>query len=101
MEPIEMTMQDGTGSSLDADLIGGPGQMVIYDGTKWTFADNYPTTISLQTMMELTDPNIQEGIVHILKASFTEPNIIIKFIDQLSPTEELRQLRTTIWQMIR
>lgn len=96
-----MTMQDGTGSSLNADLIGGPGQMVVYDGTKWVFAENYPTTISLQTMMNLTEPNIQEGIVYILKGSFTDPRMIEKFINDLSPTEELRQLRTTIWQMIR
>jgi hypothetical protein len=51
--------------------------------------------------MDLEDPNVQEGIIHILKGSFTEPQMIEKFINQLSPTEELRQLRMTIWQMIR
>lgn len=92
---------DGSGSGLDADLIGSPGQMLVFNGTTWEFAENYPTSISLQTMMDLTDPNIQEGIVHILKSSFTDPKMIEKFIRDLSPTEELRQLRNTIWQMLR
>ena len=82
-------------------MTGEPGQMLVFNGTSWEFADNYPTTISLQTMMDLTDPNIQEGIVHILIGSFTDPKMIAKFIDQLSPTEELKQIRTTIWQMLR
>lgn len=80
---------------------GEPGQMLVFNGTSWEFSDNYPTTISLQTMMDLTDPNIQEGIVHILMGSFNDPKMIQKFIDQLSPTEELKQMRTTIWQMLR
>lgn len=79
----------------DADKI------LFYNGFTWEFNKEYPSTISLQTVMELTDPNVQEGIIHILKASFNEPRMIEKFIDQLSPTEELRQLRMTIWQMIR
>lgn len=82
-------------------MTGEPGQMLVYNGTSWELADDYPTTISLQTMMDLTDPDLQEGIVHILKGSFTDPKHIEKFIDQLSPTEELKHLRYTIWQMIR
>lgn len=78
-----------------------PGQMLVFNGTNWELADDYPTTISLQTMMDLTDPNIQEGIVHILMGSFTDPKHIDKFINQLSPTEEIKQMRMTIWQMLR
>lgn len=101
MDYTQMTEYDGTGSGLDADLIGGPGDMIVFNGCTWELSNNYPSTISLQTMMDLTDPNLQEGIVHILRASFTDPRHIEKFINDLSPTEELRQLRTTIWQMIR
>lgn len=83
-------------------IAASPGQIIMYDGISWVISsDPVQKSISLQTIMDLEDPNIQEGIIHILKGSFTEPHLIEKFINQLSPTEELRQLRMTIWQMIR
>lgn len=82
-------------------IAAGPGQIIMYDGISWVISSDPVRNISLQTIMDLEDPNVQEGIIHILKGSFTEPQMIEKFINQLSPTEELRQLRMTIWQMIR
>lgn len=104
MELFEMITwnqaNDGSGSGLDADLIDA-NKILMFDGKEWVLVDNPPMQVNIGTILALTDPNFQEGIVKIMLNSFTDPKHIEMFIERHSPNEELKQLRYTIWQMLR
>lgn len=80
---------------------GSAEPMMVWNGTSWEFNSNYYGQISLESMMEISDPNYQEAIIHILMRSFTDPRHVELFINELSPTDELKQVRHTIWQLLR
>lgn len=77
------------------------GQVLVFNGTDWEFSDSLPNNFSIGTMLAITEPDLQEGIVKIMTQSFTDPKHIELFIERYSPTEELKVLRNTIWQLIK
>ncbi len=79
------------------------GSLLTYDGTSWVwdFDANPNAQINIGTVLALDNPNVQEAVIQILINSFTDPKHIEFYIENHSPNDEIKQLRMSIWQLLR
>lgn len=66
-----------------------------------TYGIDFSNFANLRNLLNMTQPEAQESIIRIMMTSFHDPKQFAFYIDGFSPTEELRLMRHTIWQLIR
>lgn len=85
-------------------IVGAQSATLLkYDGTSWVwdFEPSPGAQINIGNVLALDDPNVQEAVIQILVNSFTDPRHISFYIDNHSPNDEIKELRNTIWQLLR
>lgn len=74
------------------------------DADKIISYDEFLTQIyskSFDDILKITGDSVQEYVVKIMMTSFTDPNHIQMFIDKFSPNEEIKEIRNTLWVLLR